>query len=688
MINYELLAILLIPTIGTIFSFYVGLYSERFRDFLNSIITGANLLLVSYFFKQVVNQPMELYIRDIMGVGLHLKLDMFRYVFVWSTAFIWFLTTLYSTQYLIRYRHRNRYYAFFMTTYASTLGIFMSENLLNFFTFFEVMSLASYALVIHDEDAYSHEAGRSYISMALAGGLTLLMGLLLLYYYSGTLTISDFDHGIEYIGRVRYVIFVLIFVGFGVKSSVVPLHCWLPKAHPAAPTPASAILSGILIKTGIFGIIILVWKLMWHDPYVPFILIILGCVNILHGGILAMMQRNIKRILAYSSMSQAGYVLMGIGLAGVLGDHGGLAIVGTLYHIFNHAIFKVLLFMGVGIIYVVLHELSINKIVGFGTNKKYLKIVFMLGFLAIIGVPGTNGFISKTLLHEALIEAKHEHLAVFFTIVEYIFVIGGSLTVAYLLKIFVTVFMKSSDEFYGQFKHHVRKRALFPMAVLGACIVAIGLKPEILFNYLTGITRYFGVEPPHVIEFYTADTVMGFVLPFILGWAVYYVYVNGYLLKEVDGKAIYVNPSLSWIELENDIYRPVIGLIFIFMSTLLRIVDKGVIYFFVAIKNSFLKLMHIEVNMETATIAQRTMSAANLSVERYNNGKQQASHSAQSFIEWERETYKETVRRSQNKIRSIKELFALTSSRLNSLVYTVITFIFVLVMVLIVMLQY
>jgi hydrogenase-4 component B len=688
MTNYQLLAILLIPFLGTAISSYVGMYSERFRDLINSVVTGINLLVVSYLFTEVLHQPLELYIKNIMGVGLHLKLDIFRYLFVWVTALIWFLTTLYSTQYLIRYKNRNRYYAFFMVTYASTLGIFMSENLLNLFTFFEIMSLASYGLVIHDEDEYSHEAGYSYISMALAGGLVLLMGLLLLYYYTGSLTVGDFDHGIAYIGSVRYIIFLLIFIGFGVKASVVPLHCWLPKAHPAAPTPASAILSGILIKTGIFGIIILVWKLMYGDPYVPYMLVILGCVNILHGGILAIMQRNIKRILAYSSMSQAGYILLGVGLAGVLGHHGGLAIVATLYHIFNHAIYKVLLFMGVGIIYVILHELSINKIAGFGKNKIYLRFMFLLGFLAIIGMPGTNGFISKTLLHEAILEARAEHVPMFFTIVEYIFVIGGSLTVAYLLKIFVTVFMESSDEFYGQFKHHVKKRALFPMAVLGVGIIAIGLRPQVVFHYISGATSLFGVEAPHGVHFFTSETINGFITPFGLGVLLYYGYVRGYLLRPVDGRKIFVNPSLNWVELEKDIYRPVIGLIFIFMSTLLRIIDRGVIHFFIAIKNSFLKLMKIEINVQRTTMASRTAEMASHSAGLYQEGKQHAVESAQTFVEWEKATYRETIRKSQHKIKSIREVFVLTSSRLNSLVYTVLTFIFVLVMVLIVMLQY
>jgi len=683
----KLLSILLLPFVGTLVSFYVGHYSERRRDVINILVTGLNLGIITYFFKDVLHAPMNLYIRDIMGTGLYLKLDLFRYVFVWVTALVWFLTTLYSTQYLIRYKNRNRYYAFFMLTYASTLGIFISDHYLNLFTFFEIMSLASYALVIHDEDEYSHEAGRSYISMALAGGLFLLMGLILLYDYTGTLIISDFEHGIAEIGNVRYIICALIFVGFGVKASMVPLHSWLPKAHPAAPTPASAILSGILIKAGIFGIMVTSLKLMHNDPYVSYFLIIIGCINILHGGILAVMQRNIKRILAYSSMSQAGYIILGIGLTGALGHHGGLALVATLYHVFNHALFKVLLFMGVGIIYTILHELSINKIKGFGRNKKYLKFIFMLGFLAIIGMPGTNGFISKTLIHEAILEAKAEGFGFFYSVVEAVFTLGGSLTVAYLFKIFVTVFMEKNEAFYGQFKHHVRKRALMPMAVLGAGIVFIGLKPEIMFHYLSYITEAFDVGEVHTPHFYTIETVIGFVTPLVLGFLIYYGYVRGRLLQQSGDKKIYTNPSLRWIELERDVYRPVIGLVFRFSSTILKIIDRGVIHFFIAIKNNVFKFLHVEIKYQSFDFSGKSTEIVTNSVLAVQEGKDSTARTTRDFIGWSKETYEETMTKSQEKSKSMREIFLLTGSNLNSMIYTVLTFVFVLVMVLLLMIN-
>lgn len=191
-----------------------------------------------------------------------------------------------------------------------------------------------------------------------------------MYDYTKTLSITELQVACQSLGNIKYLISTLIIIGFGVKAGMVPLHVWLPKAHPAAPAPASAILSGILLKTGIFGIIITM-EIMGGDFIIALVILVLGFINMFLGGLLAMFQRNIKRILAYSSMSQIGYILIGIGLMGILKEHRAIAVYGTLYHIINHAIFKVLLFMLAGTIYMVLHELSINEIGGFGKNKRF-----------------------------------------------------------------------------------------------------------------------------------------------------------------------------------------------------------------------------------------------------------------------------------------------------------------------------
>lgn len=685
--DYGLVVIMLLPMLGAGLGYYLGLYSEKKRNLINVLITAINLGLVSSFFPWVLHGPMELYVKDIMGTGLYLKLDMFRFVFVWVTALVWFLTTMYTSQYLIRYSKRNRYYAFFMLTYASTIGIFISDNLLNLFTFFEIMSLASYALVIHDEDEYSHEAGVSYISMALAGGLVLLTGLILLYNYTGTLVISDYNNGLEHIGNIRYLISALIMIGFGVKACMFPLHTWLSKAYPAAPTPATAVLSGILVKTGIFGIMITVLVLMKGDKYLSIFMVCIGCVNIIHGGVLAVMQRNIKRVLAYSSMSQVGYIFIGVGLVGLLGEHGGLALIGSLYHIFNHALFKVLLFMGVGIIYMITYELSINKIGGLGKGKLLLNTVFLIGCLATMGMPGTCGFISKTLLHEAIIEAKHLYSGSFFTVVEFVFVGGAALTVAYLMKIFVACFIESDDGTLGKVREHIRKRALLPMSILGILIILIGIMPEILFKYMEHIPESFGLGMVHAPEFYNLSTLTGFLIPFVLGLVIYFGYIRGSLREKIDGKFVYNNPSLDWIELERDVYRPITKFLFSFSSSILRVADRGVIEFLGSVKKGILHLLHIEIEYKSFDTLGESIEILDNNLTFYSEESNATHYQSGNVVDWSHGKFENAKEKSKNQSKNMSEFFILTGMNLNSLIYTVVTFIFVLVVILLLMMK-
>lgn len=591
-----LLIILLLPAIAAIFGYVIGKKSEKNRDIFNIIVTGIEFFIVTLLYKEVVVAPIKLFIPDVMGIGMYLKLDIFRYIFVWISAFIWFLTTVYSTQYLIRHKNRNRYYAFFMLTLASTVGIFLSENILNLFTFFEIMSFTSYALIIHDEDQYALDAGKIYIDMAIGGGMVLLMGLFLLYEYTGVLNITEIGEKLVLLGNVKYLISTLIIIGFGVKASIVPLHIWVPKVYPAAPTPASAILSAVLLKTGLFGILITTESLMQGDFMVSTVILILGLMNMFIGGLLALFQRNIKRILAYSGMSQAGYILVGIGLMGVLKDNKALALYGTLYHVVNHAIFKVLLFMGTGIIYMVLQEVSINEIKGFGKHKGILKGLFLIGLLGIIGMPGFNGFISKTLLHEALAEAASMYPNIWLSIAGIVFTISSSFTVAYMIKIFIAVFMEKDEKYRGQFKEHIHKRALFPMAILSIIIIYIGINPETVLGIIDKAVISFGAEGHIERHFYTFNNIKASFFTIGIGAFMYVTFVRKYLMRKDNNKRFYINPSLKWFDIGKNIYEPIIMVIFKVTSVVFSVIDRGVVNFvhYVSDKMKMFSVMQIK----------------------------------------------------------------------------------------------
>jgi len=586
-----LLYIIIIPLIGSGISYFVGKKSERLRDIFNIIMTGANLLLITYLYTSIMNEKVEVFIPNIMGMGLYLKLDMFRYIFVWLTSLIWFLITIYSTQYLLSYKNRNRYYLFFMITYWSTLGVFLSNNILNLFTFFEIMSLSSYPLIIHDEDKYSHEAGRTYLIMAISGGLVLLMGLFLLYDYTQTLDIDKIKYVIQDIGNIKYVIAGLIIFGFGVKAGTFPLHIWLPKAHPAAPAPASAILSGILLKTGIFGILITVEIMGLSDIYISVVLLVLGFITMFIGGFLAMFQRNIKRILAYSSMSQMGYIIVGIGLMGVLHEHNAIALYGIIYHIINHMIFKVLLFMSAGVIYMKLHELSINGIGGFGRNKRVLKICFFISSCAIMGVPGFNGFISKNLLHHALTEALHLYGGFWLNIGELIFVVSSAFTTAYLLKLFIAVFVEESDHDIANIKMKVTGRALVPMSILAVMIIFIGVYPEFIMNIIDKAVESFNLHETLEMNFYSFENIKSSFTSILLGTLIYVFFIRKVLRKGSGENWWYENTALNWFSLENNLYIPLFSTMFKISSYILKFCDEGLLNLIVFINNSMNSLI-------------------------------------------------------------------------------------------------
>ncbi len=598
---YEIciLSILLLPAAGSLVSLMLGKRNEDLRNLVNIIITAALLVLVTLLYKPVSNMALELFIPDIMGTGLYLKLDLLRYVFVWITAFIWFLATVYSTAYLKNYKNRNRYFAISLLTLSTTIGIFLSEHLLNLFTFFEVMSLTSYILVIHDEDEHCLEAGKSYLTMAIAGGMIMLMGLFLLYDYTDTLLISQLPRQIELLGNIKYLIGVLLIIGFGVKASMFPLHTWLPKAYTAAPTPVTAILSAILAKTGIFGILITVVILMKGSLPISVLVMVSGLLNMFIGGFLAMFQRNIKRILAYSSMSQMGYILMGVGLIGILGQHNSTAVYGTIYHVVNHALFKGLLFLGAGMIFMLIGDLSINSARGLGKHMLLLKILFLTGIFATVGMPGFNGFAGKTLLHEALLEARHLYNTGWLLTAEVIFVISSSFTTAYLLKIFAAVFMEDNEKFNTQFfevnKIPSLKRIIAPLIVLCGTIVFIGINPDVFIKMIDGGFISFGVHDPLHIEFFTFHNVKSVMFSIIAGIIIYVLFIKRYLKKKNENGVWYINPSLSWFNLDKHFYLPVFNSILKAGSYVLSVLDQSMINLYNAIAASFTTFINLEI---------------------------------------------------------------------------------------------
>lgn len=325
------------------------------------------------------------------------------------------------------------------------MGVFLSADLITTFIFFEIMSFASYMWVVHEQDKEAMAAGKTYLTIAVLGGMVLLMGLFLLYSITGTLVISELYTAVVKAGSSTklYVAAFCMLFGFGAKAGLFPMHIWLPKAHPVAPAPASALLSGILTKSGIFGMLIITANIMRGDELWGYTILILGTITMVLGAVIAVFSTNLKRTLACSSLSQIGFITVGVSMICLLGEENALAANGTVLYMLNHSIVKLALFLCAGAIYAGAHTLDINKLKGYGRNKPEILVPFLFGACSLAGIPGFAGYLSKTLVHEAIVEYAH-HAGGFITAIEWLFLFSGGLTAAYVLKLFITIFVQKA----------------------------------------------------------------------------------------------------------------------------------------------------------------------------------------------------------------------------------------------------
>ena len=303
------------------------------------------------------------------------------------------------------------------------------------------MSFASYVWVVQEQDREAVSAGKTYLAIAVFGGMALLMGLFLLYNVTGTLVIAELSAAISTAGKSTklYIAAFCMLAGFGAKAGLFPLHVWLPRAHPVAPAPASALLSGVLTKTGVFGLLLISANILIEYTLWGYTLLVLGAITMVLGAVLAVFSTNLKRTLACSSLSQIGFITVGVSMLVLLGEENGPAANGTVLYMLNHSLVKLVLFLSAGAIYAGAHTLDLNRLRGYGRNKPAIALPFLLGACSLAGIPGTAGYLSKTLVHESLVEYA-AHGGALITVTEWLFLLSGGLTAAYMLKLFVTIF--------------------------------------------------------------------------------------------------------------------------------------------------------------------------------------------------------------------------------------------------------
>ncbi len=545
---------------------------------------------------QILDSTIEL--PYLCGMGLRFSLTGFRMVFAIISTYMWIMTTIFSKEYLAHSNKKKRYYFFLIITYFATTLLFLSDDLFTTFVFFEIMSIASYVCVIHDEKKDTLRAGGVYLAVAVIGGLVSLMGIFLLYDLIGNLSFSVMRELCLNIWNQQnnamimqlYGAAACILFGFGAKAGMFPLHIWLPMAHPVAPAPASALLSGIITKSGIFGMIILAVYVMPHSPGWGILISILGCFTMLLGGVLAIFSVDIKRTLACSSMSQLGMIIVGVGLITLLGEENALAVRGTVLHMVNHSNLKLVLFMAAGVIVMNLHKLNLNEIRGYGKNKPILMMVFLSGSLGIAGVPLFNGYISKTLLHEAIVEyASYDDM---FRIIEWLFLLTGAMTVCYMTKLFICVFIEDNcDEnlriTYNKKTKYITKLTAFVLVISSLVMPLFGLLSGYTLNKIADYSGSFlyAANLEHEIHYFSLVNLKGAVISIVGGIILYLFFVRKLLIRKTDDQTTeYVDLWPQKANLLTAVYEPlllvVLPAVFGFISRVIDFSMDGIILFF------------------------------------------------------------------------------------------------------------
>lgn len=488
-------------------------------------------------------------------MSLSFAFDEFKLIYLTVTVASWLLMALFAPRYMKKSKNKKIFAIFSILTLIGTAGVFVSGDLLTLFAFFELMSLASYVWVAWEETKEALKAAETYLAVAVIGGLVLLMGLFLLRTAVGTLNLNELKQACLSCKNTKMLhaaAFCMLF-GFGAKAGAFPLHIWLPKAHPVAPAPASALLSGVLTKTGVYGII-LTAIFVAKENFFGKSLMVIAVLTMVTGAVLALFSTDLKRTLACSSVSQIGFILTGVASATIVADS-GTALAGSLMHMINHTTLKLVLFFSAGAIYQNTHRLDLEGLRGYGRRKPFLFIAFLLGTLGLGGVPGFNGFVSKTLLHEAINECAAA-FPVFIKICEITFVISGGFTVAYMLKLFVCIFLeKNRDEKlqnqYDSLSKTISKLQYVAIGIPTVLIFALG---GAFFGFTSGILQSgvgsfsYAFDMPGIFE---GECILAAAESISIGLILYFA-----VIRADERKNGYKDRWPKFLDIEEQIYRP------------------------------------------------------------------------------------------------------------------------------------
>ena len=417
----------------------------------------------------------------------------------------------YLSGYLKRYSeaHISMHYTALTILVASMMFVVMSSGGFSFLFAWELMTIASFILIPFEaERQNTRRSALNYLVMMHIGFIFLVIGFVLCANVTGS---ANFSAIVEYFKIAKPLpLFVIMFIGFGMKAGIFPMHIWLPEAHPAAPSHVSAIMSGVMIKTGVYGIMRLMQAIDHNIELlytIGLIVLLSGIITGLWGIILAAMQNDIKRLLAYSSIENIGVILIGLGIAAV-GHAAGSDLIGmcgmcgALLHTVNHSLFKTILFLNAGNIYSKLHTTSMNEMGGLAKYMPITAIITLFGAVAICALPPLNGFISELLMYIGMFNGVSDGHEVLYSVAGIIALsLIGGIAVLVFTKLFGVVFLGSPRSTHVAESSEVDSLRIGAMAIPAAMILIIGLFPQfairpiaIIAEAITGADKSIAVN--------------------------------------------------------------------------------------------------------------------------------------------------------------------------------------------------
>lgn len=477
-----LFAIILLPfAAGVLAPFLKNIHRKKLLRVLLALQLAESVLVGFAIFSGMTYATNIWYLTESLTIAL--KLDGVARVFVGLTAVAWLLTLLYASEYMKHQTHEPRFYAFLMLSEAALMATSVSADFVSMYIFYELTSLLSMPLVLHDLSRSAITDAMKYLYYSIGGAFFVLFGIAVLHENTSTL---DFAIGGTLLadGNVPLVLLAVFFVvlGFGTKAGLFPMHNWLPSAHPVAPAPASALLSGIITKAGVIGIIRVLFFIAGPDAirgtWVQTACVILALWTVFMGSMMAYREQNFKKRLAYSSISQISYVLTGLFLLT------GAGMEGALLQIFFHAASKIGLFMVAGVIIYLTGCKQVEDCRGMGRQMPatFLCLIFLA--LSLVGIPPFGGFQSKWYLATAALQALPGALGY---VAPAVLLLSALLTAGYLFRPIAIAFFPGTD---APAAERIREPLAMtvPLVILSAVCLLLGLFPDPMVNAMERIS--------------------------------------------------------------------------------------------------------------------------------------------------------------------------------------------------------